>query len=56
MGAAVPIVLTHVVGALPEFSAQLYQLKKMKSSFLIQTLVLRTIAEHDKVSESDFKN
>ena len=51
MGAAVSIILTHVVGTLPEFSAQLNQLEKMKSSFLIQSFVLRTITEHNKVSE-----
>lgn len=51
MGAAVSIILTHVVGALPEFGAQLYQLEKMQSSFLIQSLILWAIAEHNKVSE-----
>lgn len=50
MGATVSIILTHIVGALPEFGAQLNQLKKMKSSFLIQSFVLRTVAEHNKVS------
>lgn len=53
MGAAVSIVLAHVVRALPEFGAQLDQLKKVESSLLIQSLVLRTIAEHDEVSKKN---
>lgn len=52
MSATVSIILTHVIGALPQFSAQLNKLKKMKSSFLIQSFILWTITEHNKISET----
>lgn len=48
-----PVVLTHVVGTLPQFGAQLNKLQEMQSSFFVQSFILRTIAEYNKVSEKN---
>lgn len=52
MRAAVLVVQTHEIRALPILSTQFYQLQEVESCLLIQPFVLRSIAEDNKASEN----